>query len=91
MPDDERHRERLPRHRAASLRAGAAAPDAPHTTELIAQWGFELDGNARVGGLRTADKQKVEILRAVACDARVIVMDEPTSSLTSVETSGFTG
>jgi ABC-type sugar transport system ATPase subunit len=36
--------------------------------------------------LRTADKQKVEILRAVACDARVIVMDEPTSSLTSVET-----
>jgi simple sugar transport system ATP-binding protein/ribose transport system ATP-binding protein len=54
--------------------------------ELISQWGFELDGNAKVGTLRTADKQKVEILRAVACDARVIVMDEPTSSLTSVET-----
>ena len=54
--------------------------------ELIAQWGFELDGNAKVGALRTADQQKVEILRAVACDARVIVMDEPTSSLTSVET-----
>jgi rhamnose transport system ATP-binding protein len=53
--------------------------------ELVAQWGFELDGNAKVGPLRTADKQKVEILRAVACDARVIVMDEPTSSLTSVE------
>jgi ribose transport system ATP-binding protein len=55
--------------------------------ELVSQWGFELDGNAKVGGLRTADKQKVEILRAVACDARVIVMDEPTSSLTSVETT----
>jgi ribose transport system ATP-binding protein len=54
--------------------------------ELIAEWGFELDGHAKVGGLRTADKQKVEILRAVASDARVIVMDEPTSSLTSVET-----
>jgi len=54
--------------------------------ELISQWGFELDGNAKVGALRTADKQKVEILRAVASDARVIVMDEPTSSLTSVET-----
>jgi ABC-type sugar transport system ATPase subunit len=54
--------------------------------DLVAQWGFELDGNAKVGPLRTADKQKVEILRAVACDARVIVMDEPTSSLTSVET-----
>jgi len=54
--------------------------------ELVSQWGFELDGNLKVGPLRTADKQKVEILRAVACDARVIVMDEPTSSLTSVET-----
>jgi simple sugar transport system ATP-binding protein/ribose transport system ATP-binding protein len=53
--------------------------------ELISRWGFELDGNTKVGVLRTADKQKVEILRAVACDARVIVMDEPTSSLTSVE------
>jgi ABC-type sugar transport system ATPase subunit len=55
--------------------------------ELVSQWGFELDGNAKVGPMRTADKQKVEILRAVACDARVIVMDEPTSSLTSVETT----
>jgi rhamnose transport system ATP-binding protein len=54
--------------------------------ELVSQWGFELDPNAKVGTLRTADKQKVEILRAVASDARVIVMDEPTSSLTSVET-----
>ena len=54
--------------------------------KLISQWGFELDGHAKVAALRTADKQKVEILRAVACDARVIVMDEPTSSLTSVET-----
>jgi simple sugar transport system ATP-binding protein/ribose transport system ATP-binding protein len=53
--------------------------------ELVSQWGFELDGNAKVGPLRTADKQKVEILRAVACNAQVIVMDEPTSSLTSVE------
>ncbi len=54
--------------------------------ELVSQWGFELDADAKVGALRIADKQKVEILRAVACDARVIVMDEPTSSLTSVET-----
>ena len=54
--------------------------------ELVSEWGFELDGNVKVGALRTADKQKVEILRAVACGARVIVMDEPTSSLSSVET-----
>jgi ABC-type sugar transport system ATPase subunit len=54
--------------------------------ELVSQWGFELNPTAKVGALRTADKQKVEILRAVASDAHVIVMDEPTSSLTSVET-----
>ena len=57
--------------------------------ELVSEWGFELSGHNRVGALRTADVQKVEILRAVACEARVIVMDEPTSSLTSVETKAL--
>lgn len=53
---------------------------------LAERWGLELDRDARVGRLRLADQQKVEILRAVAADASVIVMDEPTSSLTHVET-----
>src|ERR1700733_7555208 len=57
--------------------------------DLVAEWGFELDGNARAESLRTADLQKAEILRAVATDAQVIVMDEPTSSLTSVGTSAL--
>ena len=35
--------------------------------------------------LRTADQQKVEILRALVRDARLIVMDEPTAALTRVE------
>jgi ABC-type sugar transport system ATPase subunit len=54
--------------------------------ELISRWGFKLKRDALVGELRTADQQKVEVLRAVASNARVIVMDEPTSSLTHVET-----
>jgi ABC-type sugar transport system ATPase subunit len=54
--------------------------------ELVSRWGFSLGADALVGSLRTADKQKVEILRAVATNSRVIVMDEPTSSLTHVET-----
>jgi ABC-type sugar transport system ATPase subunit len=57
--------------------------------ELITRSGFELDGDAVVGRLRTADQQKVEILRAVNSDARIIIMDEPTSSLTSVETEAL--
>ena len=38
-----------------------------------------------VGELRLADQQKVEILRALARDARMIVMDEPTAALTTDE------
>src|SRR5207245_635299 len=54
---------------------------------LQASTGFELRPDAPVGSLRIADQQKVEILRALARDARVIVMDEPASSLTADETA----
>ena len=47
--------------------------------------GFGLDPSAAVRSLRIADRQKVEIMRAIARDARVIIMDEPTSSLTADE------
>jgi ABC-type sugar transport system ATPase subunit len=47
--------------------------------------GFGLSGNALVADLRIADRQKVEIMRAVARGARVIVTDEPASSLTDDE------
>jgi rhamnose transport system ATP-binding protein len=49
--------------------------------ELAASVGFELDGDARAGSLRTADQQKVEILRALCRNAEVIVMDEPAAAL----------
>lgn len=52
---------------------------------LDADIGFGIDGRTRVRDLRIADQQKVEILRSLARDARVIVMDEPTSSLTAHE------
>lgn len=49
--------------------------------ELNERPSFRLDGRTRVKDLRIADQQKVEILRALARDARLIVMDEPTSAL----------
>jgi ABC-type sugar transport system ATPase subunit len=49
--------------------------------ELAASVGFELDGDARAGQLRTADQQKVEIMRALCRNAQLIVMDEPTAAL----------
>ena len=38
-----------------------------------------------MGNLRIADQQKVEIMRALARNAKIIIMDEPTSSLTKDE------
>jgi ABC-type sugar transport system ATPase subunit len=49
--------------------------------ELAASVGFELDAAANAGSLRTADQQKVEILRALSRNAQLIVMDEPTAAL----------
>jgi ABC-type sugar transport system ATPase subunit len=50
--------------------------------ELSQRVGFDLSPGALVGTLRVADQQKVEILRALARDSRLIVMDEPTAALT---------
>ena len=54
--------------------------------ELAATAGFELSGDLPGRGLRTADQQKVEILRALCRDARLIVMDEPTAALSRPDT-----
>jgi ABC-type sugar transport system ATPase subunit len=55
--------------------------------ELVAIAGFELPGGLPAGALRTAEQQKVEILRALSRDARLIVMDEPTAALSAHETA----
>ena len=46
---------------------------------------FNLNPNSKVAELRIADQQKVEIMRALVRNAKVIIMDEPTSSLTNDE------
>ena len=53
--------------------------------DLTRAYGFDLDPDAVVAGLPIAEQQKIEILRALAREARVIVMDEPTSSLSRAE------
>ena len=53
--------------------------------DLVAETGVNVDGNALVDRLSIADQQKVEILRAIARNADVIVMDEPTARLATHE------
>jgi ABC-type sugar transport system ATPase subunit len=54
--------------------------------ELIDKYGFELDPTAIVGNMGMAQRQMVEILKALSMDAKLIIMDEPTASLSASET-----
>jgi ribose transport system ATP-binding protein len=59
---------------------GAAARRA--TRDVLAEFGHpEIDPDAAVGRLPLGARQVVEICRAIAARARVVLMDEPTSSL----------
>lgn len=71
----------LEEHRFGVLRRNEAA----RLEELMETSGLSLDPNAVTADLPIADQQKIEILRALARKARVIVMDEPTSSLSNAE------
>lgn len=53
--------------------------------QLLHEYGFKLEPKAKVSHLSTAKRQLVEITRAIVEAKKVIVMDEPTSSLTSHE------
>jgi rhamnose transport system ATP-binding protein len=54
--------------------------------DLAESAGFDLPGRMPAQGLRTAEQQKVEILRALSREAEIIVMDEPSAALTGPET-----
>jgi ribose transport system ATP-binding protein len=53
--------------------------------ELFAELEEDIDPNARMLDLGTGYWQLTEIAKALAQDARVLIMDEPTSSLTATE------
>jgi ABC-type sugar transport system ATPase subunit len=57
--------------------------------ELLRMMDIDLDPATMVRRLRTAEKQIIEILKALTRDARVIVLDEPTSSLNEKEKEKF--
>ncbi|TWG34688.1 monosaccharide ABC transporter ATP-binding protein (CUT2 family) [Acidovorax delafieldii] len=56
------------------------------TRAALAQVGLPLDPDTRVKKLIVAEKQLVEIARALARNARLLIMDEPTATLTPGET-----
>ena len=52
---------------------------------LLKEVHMEYDPKAKLGTLSISQMQSVEIAKAVSMDAKVVIMDEPTSSLTETE------
>ncbi|WP_105371168.1 sugar ABC transporter ATP-binding protein [Neorhizobium huautlense] len=55
------------------------------TEELFGRLNIQIDPEARVGDLSVANRQMVEIAKAVSYESDVLIMDEPTSALTERE------
>jgi len=68
----------LERTRGGLIRA---AEERQCVAELFARIGIAIDPETRCGDLTVAQQQIVEIAKALAIDAKILVMDEPTAAL----------
>jgi simple sugar transport system ATP-binding protein len=57
--------------------------------ELAQRFGLIVALDARVGDLSVGERQRVEILKALYRDARILILDEPTAVLTYQESQQF--
>lgn len=55
------------------------------TQEILSDLGVSINPRARVGDLSTAQQQMISIVKAIAFNADIIIMDEPTSAITDRE------
>ena len=64
--------------------------DLPHARQLVSEisdrFGFDVDPDALVEDLPVGVQQRVEIIKALSRDAKVLILDEPTAVLTPQET-----
>ena len=59
--------------------------------ELADRLGVALDPDARAGSLSVAGQQLIEIMRALEAEHRILIMDEPATSLGETEREGLYG
>lgn len=55
------------------------------TKTIFEQFKININPQQKIGTLSVSERQMIEIAKAVSCGARIIVLDEPTSSLTESE------
>lgn len=53
--------------------------------EMLAKLGFDINPRTMVSELSTAQQQIIEIVKAISYESKIIIMDEPTASLTQKE------
>lgn len=57
--------------------------------KIIDQYQFDIDANAIVETLTIAQRQTVEIIKALSDNSKILIMDEPTASLSSKESENL--
>ena len=75
--------------------AGSASwtcrPRAPRCARFRARFGFDVDPDALIEDLPVGVQRRVEIIKALSREAKVLVFDEPTAVLTPQETDELMG
>ncbi len=75
-----------PRDHARAVRTAGPQRDGAKVAPILARIGATFAPDAPMDDLSLAEQQLVEIARALSIDARLLILDEPTSSLTLSET-----
>ncbi len=92
------HFELVPRHTVIeNLLVGKAGPDGRLTRALATErlktigrdYHLQLDPDRLVGDLSVGEQQRVEIAKSLVRGARILVLDEPTATLTPRESDGL--
>ncbi len=74
---------------ALAMPAGDMSGLARRIEEVSRHYGLPLDPMALVADLSVGERQRVEIVRCLLADPRIIILDEPTSVLTPQEAEGL--
>jgi general nucleoside transport system ATP-binding protein len=92
------HFQLVPRHTVLeNLLVGRAGPDGQLSRRTVVErlaaigrdFHIALDPNRLVGELSIGEQQRVEIAKSLVRGARILVLDEPTATLTPRETEGL--
>ena len=75
----------LPRQAKGRLGLVSGAATQKQGAAILKRFGLRLSPSAIVAGLTLAERQRLEITRAFACNPKVLILDEPTAALAETD------